>query len=323
MSLREFVRRLYREYVDDAVTDSAAQLAYYLLFSLFPFLFFVVTVSAYFPVMGKLDALLERAAVVVPDTALEIIRSQLQNLFSQKRQKLLTLSLLTSIWSASRGLDALRRAMNLAYDVTESRPYWKTQGIAMGMTLAGAILIPVAFTMFVLGSELGVVLAHKLHVDVYYQFVWSWLRWPLTAFLVMWALALNYYFLPDVEQEFKFITPGSVLATVAWILTTWGFTQYVTHFGNFNVTYGSIGGVMVLMLWLYLGGLIFIMGGEVNAIIEHASREGKAKGARKIGETPPTADGVPLPITAGAAKRAESAERLRWRFWRRRRPRPA
>jgi membrane protein len=186
------------------------------------------------------------------------------------------------------------------------------------MTLASMVLIILAFGMFVVGGELGSWLAEKLHVSQQFHTAWSWARWPFTTVVVMFAAALMYYFLPDVEQEFRFITPGSVVGSFTWLGATWAFTWYVEHFGKYNVTYGSLGGVIVLMLWLYIGGLILIVGGEINSIIEHASDEGKAPGARRAGEAgPPCVDGQPPPITAGAAKRAETGRRLQWAFWRR------
>jgi membrane protein len=237
---------------------------------------------------------------------------------NQPRPKLLTVGLAVALWSASRGVDALRKALNLAYDVTESRPFWKTQAVAMLMTVVGTLLIPVSFTVFLLGGRLGGWIAGRLQLVDLFHAVWSWLRWPFTASLVMLMLALCYYVLPDVKQRFKYITPGSVLGTVLWLASTWGFTQYVEHFGKYNVTYGSIGGVVVLMLWLYLTGLIFILGGELNAILEHASRDAraKAKGARVPGAPPPLEPPIKTP---GAAKSASSARKTQYAFWRWRR----
>jgi membrane protein len=122
------------------------------------------------------------------------------------------------------------------------------------------------------------------------------------------VVALAYYFLPDVEQKFRFITPGSVLGTLLWLLATWGFGQYVSSFANYNVTYGSLGGVIVLLTWLYLSGFIFVMGGELNAILEHAAMTGKAAGARAEGEKPAPPEERPSAMPPGAAKDAEVAK---------------
>jgi membrane protein len=319
------LRHLYRAVVDDAITDTAAQLSYYFLFALFPFLFFLTTLAAYLPLHSAVDAVMERLQAVMPAEALMVVQTHTESLLNEPRPKLLTIGLVVTLWSASRGVDALRRGLNLAYDVPESRPIWATQPLAMGMTVAGAVLILVAFAAFILGGNLGEALAGRLGVDRQFAIVWSWLRWPFTAMVVMLAVALSYYLLPDVKQKFQYITPGSVTATGLWLVSTWGFTQYVEHFGKFGVTYGSIGGVVVLLLWLYITGLVFLFGGEVNAAIEHESLEGKVRGARAEGEAPLPIEERPSAAPPAAAKQKKSGERakqrLRWFGFRSRRGR--
>lgn len=318
LTWREFFRRLHKEFQEDTVTDCAAQLSYYFLFSLFPLLFFLVSLAASMPfAQGAVDEGLARLRPLVPGNAMSLVEDYLQSLLNRPKGRLLTLGLVVTLWSASRGVDSLRKALNLAYDVPESRPLWKTQGLAMIMTLVGSLLVPLSFALFLLGGKAGEWIATRLHfVDQFIVF-WTWLRWPFVAAIVMLLLALCYYVLPDVRQRFKYITPGSVLGTLLWLLSTWGFTQYVEHFGRYDVTYGSIGGVVVLLLWFYISGLVFIMGGEINSILEHASQEGKAKGARDFGEPAPL---EPPLKTPGAAKSASSSRKTRLAFfrWRRR-----
>lgn len=316
VSLKKIAKHLYREIVDDAVTDTAAQLSYYFLFALFPFLFVLMTLIAYLPLEGAAESLIERLGAFMPKDALSVVNAHFDTLLNNPKPNLLSLGLLVTMWTASRGVDALRKGLNLAYDVPESRKVWHTQGLAIGMTIAGAVLIILAFVAFMLGGNAGMWLAQKAQVGTEFAQLWAWLRWPFTALIVMLAAALCYYFLPDVKQKFRYVTPGSITATVLWLLTTWGFTIYVEHFGRFNVTYGSIGGVIVLMLWLYLSGLVFLLGGEVNAVVEHESAEGKAKGARTEDEAPLPEDERPGAAPPGVAKTAISAKRqrtkLRW-----------
>jgi membrane protein len=322
VSPKLILRRLYRAIADDALTDTAAQLSYYFLFALFPFLFFLATLTAYLPVHGAVDALIERLQYVMPVEALTVVQGHLEALLHNPRPKLLTVGLAVTVWTASRSVDALRKGLNLAYDVPESRPFWWTQLLAIGMTIAGAVLILLAFAGFVLGGKVGEMLAARAGISEQFAIVWSWLRWPFTAMVVMFAAALSYYALPDVRQKFRYITPGSLTATVLWLATTWGFTRYVELFGTFDATYGSIGGVVVLLLWLYLTGLVFLLGGEVNAVIEHHSEEGKVRGARAEGEAPLPIEERPSAAPAGVAKQRKIHERLRERLrWRRRRPR--
>jgi membrane protein len=175
------------------------------------------------------------------------------------------------------------------------------------MTVAVSVLVLVSVTMILLGGRGGLWLASHAHVAVQFQLVWSWLRWPVTSLVFMLAVAITYYVLPDVEQEFRYITPGSVASTVLWLVSTWGFTQYAEHFGNYNVTYGSIGSVVVLMTWLYISGLVLILGGEINAVIEHASSGGKAAGARAPGEAPPPAWERPSAMPPSAVKHGDAS----------------
>jgi membrane protein len=313
LTWREFGRRLWAELKEDAVTECAAQLAFYFLFSLFPFLFFLVTLAANLPFApGAVDAMLERLAPLMPAEALSVVEGHLDSLVQQSHPRLITLGLLVALWTASRGVDAFRRALNLAYDVPEYRPMWKTQGLAILMTLAGSLFIPLAFALFLLGGQLGEWIAERLHVLNAFHTVWSWLRWPLTAALVMLVLALCYWRLPAVKHRYKFLSPGALVATVLWLVTTWGFTQYVENFGSYNVTYGSIGGVIVLMLWLYLTGLIFILGGEVNAVMEHAL----AEQAQASGQPAPLEEPHVRPE---AARTGDETGRQRLAFWRKRR----
>jgi len=141
LSFKELCKRLYREYENNAVADTAAQLSYYFLYSLFPFLFFLAALTAYLPVRAPMDQLLDRLRPIVPGQAMELIDTHLHSLISETRPRLLTVALVVSIWSASRAVDAVRRALNLAYDVKESRSFWKTDLASIGITLAGATLV--------------------------------------------------------------------------------------------------------------------------------------------------------------------------------------
>jgi membrane protein len=318
LGLLGFAKALYRRWSDNAITDRAAQLAYYFVFALFPFLSFLVTLTAYLPVQSAAQDLLARLDPVMPEQAMAIVRGQFDNLLNVQRPRLLTFSLALAIWSASRGVDAIRTSLNLAYDVKESRPFWKTQGMAIAITVLGAVLVLASVTLIALGGKAGEWLADRAGLGQVYAVVWAWSRWPITMLLIMFVSALLYYFLPDVEQEWRFITPGSFVGTVLWLVATWGFTQYAEQFAKYDATYGSIGGMIVLLTWLYLTGLIFILGGEINAILEHAAHEGKARGARAAGEAPPPPEARPSAAAPGAAKQRMAAIRSHLRLLRRR-----
>jgi membrane protein len=314
--LGTLLRKTLQHCSDHAVTSSAATLSYYFLFSLFPFLFFLVTLTAYLPLLGaSMPRILATAQALLPGEAMSLVDRQLGDLTGNARPKLLTLGLLATLYSASRGVDAVRAALNLAYDVKESRPLWKTEAVAFGVTIGGAVLVLVSVALVVAGGELGFWIARHLRIDAFYVLVWSWARWPVGALFIMLLAALAFYLLPDVIQKFKFITPGSVLGTLVALSASWGFGKYASHFGNYNVAYGSIGGVIILMTWFYILSLIYLVGGEINAVAEQHSPEGKREGARAPGAKPPPKRERPsaVPVGAagsqGAAARAESRSR--------------
>jgi membrane protein len=287
ISLGEFARRVWRAMDMHATTDTAAQLSYYALFSLFPFLFFLVTLTAWLPLGGAFAELLGNVSEIMPSDASSVVTQHVAALLETPRPRLLTVGLAVTLWSASRGVDALRKALNLAYDVRETRSFSRAQGTALATTIAITIVVLASIAMILLGGRAGLWLAERAHVGMQFQVVWGWMRWPVTSLVFMLGVAVAFYVLPDVKQQFRYVTPGSVVSTVLWLVSTWGFTQYAEHFGKYNVTYGSIGGVVVLMTWLYISGLVLIVGGEMNAVLEHASPGGKAAGARAPGEAPP------------------------------------
>ena len=188
LTAKQFVKEAYREYVHDNVSDSAATLSYYFFFSLFPFLVFLATMTAYIPgVKTSVTTMLSRARAILPPQAMGIIDEHVKGLINQPRPKLLTIGIIVTLYSASRGVDAVRKALNLAYDVKESRPLWKTEGIAFGMTIGGALLVLLGVTALVAGGDLGLWLAERLDFAKEYVVIWSWARWPVTAGVIMLA----------------------------------------------------------------------------------------------------------------------------------------
>ncbi len=177
------------------------------------------------------------------------------------------------------------------------------------MTIGGGLLLLVGIAVLVSGGSAGQWAARHLSVADEYVTVLRWIRWPITTLVIMLGAAFTYYLMPDVRQKFKFITPGSVVGTLVGFLASWSFGVYVSHFGSYNVTYGSIGGVIVLLTWFYITGFILLMGGEINAIIEDASLDGKQSGARAPNQAPPPPDQRPSAMPPGATESASVAER--------------
>jgi membrane protein len=275
IGVAELGGRLCHKYSLDAVGDSAAALSYYFIFSLFPFLLFVTALIAYLPLQTPMEHLVGRVRPMVPAQVMALVEKQLRELVTRERPQLLTFGLLGSFWSASRGVDALRRCLNLAHGIKESRPLWKTELVTWVITLSGALLLLVAAAVLVAGGGLGLTLAGKLGIRVGFLSLMRGLRWPVLGLTFMTAAGLAYRFLPDIKGSFRgsfrFIAPGAAVGGSLWVLATWGFGLYVAAFGTYHLTYGTLGGVMILLTWLYLSGFIMLAGGELNAALEHVS----------------------------------------------------
>ena len=284
ISWTELAKRTYREVLADNCLGLAAQLAYYFFLALFPALLFLVAIVSFIPITGLLDAITGHLARVAPTEVLSIIQDQVLTIAHGKNGGLLTLGMIGTVWSTSAGLNAIIDTLNQAYDIQEARPWWKVKVIALGLTVTLAVFIVVSFTLILVGPALAEKVAAWAHLGP--AFAWSWqiLQWPIVFLLVTLAVALIYYYAPDAVQEWVWITPGSLLATTLWLLISLGFKFYVSHFTSYNATYGTIGGVIVLMLWFYLSALAVLVGAELNAEIEHASPYGKDPGEKVAGE---------------------------------------
>lgn len=249
--------------------------SYYFLFALFPFLMFLAArplgVSHYLTLWNR-SWLVRQFA---PGTAAEMVQDNVKSLVSQPRGALLSFSMFLSLWVASSAIVAIAESLNRAYGVKESRPYWKVRGMAGLLTIGLALLIIACMVLLIFGPQLGHGLVDYFGLGTAFDVAWLMLRWPVVLFLMMVAAALIYYFAPDVEQDWRWITPGSVFAVLVGISVSFGFAYYVNSFGQYDRTYGSIGAVIVLLTWMYLSGLSLLVGGEINAEIEHAPAEGK------------------------------------------------
>lgn len=211
-----------------------------------------------------------------------MIRDNVADLITKPRGGLLSFSILFALFLASSAVAAIGEALNRAYGVRESRPLWRVRGTAMVLTVVLAGLAIGSNALLIFGPEVGGWLAGRLGVGEAFHAVWPFIRWPIVVYLLMLSAALVYYYTPDVEQQWRWITPGSVLAVLAWIAVSLGFRYYVDNFGRYNATYGSIGAIIVLLTWLYMSGLMLLIGGEINAEIEHAAKGGKGPGEKRL-----------------------------------------
>jgi membrane protein len=280
LSVQELARRVVREIQQDDCLGRAAQLAYYFLFALFPFFLVLTTLLGYLPIPNLLDRLMDMLGQMLPGEALQLVQDNLHELVSGERGGLLSFGLLAALWTSSSALTAIMDSLNRAYDVEEGRPFWKVRGLAILLTVGLSVFIIVSIVLLTFGPQIGGWIADHMGLGRVFQMAWNVLRWPVIVGLLIVAMALVYYLAPDVEQQWQWITPGSIVAVLGWLLASLGFSYYVNHFGSYNATYGSIGAVIVLLTWMYVSGFFVLVGGEINAEIEHASASGKDPGEK-------------------------------------------
>ena len=283
LSWTELVRRTAKDANADNVLGLAAQLAYYFLLALVPAIACVVALTSFLP-SQTIEQMLQSMGSVVPPDMMEILRDQLDSLRRANSGGILSFGVLMALWSSSAAIVAITDALNRAYDIEEGRPWWKVRLMAIGLTIGLAVFIVSAFTLVVAGPELAEAVVSRVGLADAFAVVWKVVQWPIAVALVALAIALIFYYAPDAEQDWVWITPGSVLATLLWLLASVAFRFYVTNFADYNATYGSLGGVIVLMLWFYISSLAILIGAEMNAEIEHASPHGKDPGEKVPGE---------------------------------------
>jgi membrane protein len=253
----------------------AASLAYYFFLALFPALLFVVSLASVLPVQDLLDRIVTILSRVAPGDVVTIARQQFVQITRQPHGGVLTLSLLAALWSTSSGMTAIVDTLNQAYHITESRPWWRVRVTAVALTLALTLVTLIAFALVMVGPTAAQHAADWLALGPLFGWTWNIVRWPTAFTLVVTALGCIYHFAPDTRHEWVWITPGSVTATAIWLLVSLAFKLYVSHFADYQKTYGAIGGVMVALLWFYFTSLAILIGAQLDATIEHASPDGQ------------------------------------------------
>jgi membrane protein len=274
MSLRRFLHELVHEILEHRLIDVAAQLAYNSILALFPFLIFLFTILAFLPVQGAADEILEVVHHTMPGQAAELVDATVNGVVRNPSPRLLAISLVGSIWAAGGGVAALTSALDLVYAAPETRSWLRVRAQSLLVTLLATVLVIVATVGMVIGPHLVERISSWVGLGGVAAAAWRWLRWPSTVLAMSLLLAMLYWACPNVRRRFRIITPGSVIAIPVWIGVSELFSLYVSHFGSFNKTYGTLGAGVVLLTWIYLTGLIVLVGGAMNAIIERAAPEG-------------------------------------------------
>lgn len=274
-----------REILDDNVLGLSAQTAYYFFFSLFPLFLFTAPLIGLIGERQKIMAwLIVNLRQAVPGEAVDLVDNIVRDVLSPSSAGVISIGLLGAAWAGSNVFAALIDALNRAYDVEEGRPWWKKKLIALASVLVSAILFAVTTSIMLGGPEIADWIQRRTAMGAAGQAAWNFLQYPLAFALLVGMLWLIYYFLPNQRQDKSQILVGAVAAAVLWVGVTLLFRAYVANFGSYNKTYGAIGGVIVLLTWMYLTMLAILTGGELNAELHHgtASIEPR-KGAVYVG----------------------------------------
>ncbi|MFA7746126.1 YihY/virulence factor BrkB family protein [Salinicoccus roseus] len=260
-----FFQSLMFQFSKDNTSGMAAQLAYYFLLAIFPLLIFLLTLVPLFQIDQQM------ITQFIQDYAPGEIASMLEGVISDVMQNsnggLLSVGLLVTLWSASNGMTALMNAFNVAYDVEDNRNFVVAKLLSIVFTIILAVSVLLTFVLIVFGEQIGNLMFGVIGLDQQFQVIWNWVRSLLPVLLVFIVFVVIYTTAPNIKLQVKAVIPGALFTTIAFLVASWGFSFYISNFGNYSATYGSIAGVIILILWLYITGVIIILGAQINAIL--------------------------------------------------------
>jgi membrane protein len=273
--LRGAFVQTYSDILWNHTLQMAAALAYYFVLSLFPALIFLSAIVAYLPVPNLFNETLALMGRFLPPDSMGLVRRVLADVITPNRGTFLSFGILGTLWAASGGFAALIEALNLAYDVKDDRPFWKTRPLALGLALLTGILLLTALSVMIVGPRFGEWLAGRVHLSTLFVLLWPYIHWSIAATFAILAVEAIYFLAPNVKQRFLATMPGAVVAVGCWIGLSYLLGVYFRHFANFNKTYGTLGAAIALMVWLYWTGFAMLSGAELNAEIAKRTKTGK------------------------------------------------
>lgn len=276
-----FTEQLMFRYNDDGVSAIGAQLAYYLTLAIFPFIIFFLSILKFTPLA---DAnILQSILMPVPGEARELFYDLIKGIIDDGSISLLSVGALGSIWSSSNGIMALMKAVNRAFDLDEDRPYVKLKGLSILFTLGLFLTLTVAFTVLVFGETIFRIL-FSTHTRLG-LIIWKILKLIIPLLVMILVFTILYKWSPSVKKGVKIklseSLPGAIFSSIGWIVISGGFSYYVSNFSNYSKTYGSLGGVIAFLVWLYMSSIVIVLGAEVNATLM-SMKDGKGKRIKMI-----------------------------------------
>lgn len=268
------IKDVYLRCINDEVPALGAQMTYYLILAFFPFVIFLITLTTYTP-LSREDVIADLISVI-PQSSVGLVQGILDEILKDSNTTLLSFGMIGTLWAASNGMMAIIRTLNKAYEEKEHRSYWKVRGISVLYTIGLSIVIWFAFVLIVFGTRLGELLLELVRLPDSFEQVWSAVKYGLSLTMMCMVFVLLYRFAPSRKLRFSSVLPGALLATVGWVSTSLLFTFYVNTFASYSRIYGSLGGIIALLVWLYLSSVIILLGGELNASLTFR-REGRAR----------------------------------------------
>ena len=274
-ALTHALTRTYSDIQNNHTMQMAAALSYYFVLSLFPALIFLSAVVAYLPVPDLFNQALALMARFLPADTMGLVRRILADVVSPNKGTFLSFGILGALWAASGGFAATIEALNMAYEVKDDRPFWKTRPLAVGLAFITGALMLVALSVMIVGPRFGEWLAGKVHLSNLFVLLWPFIHWTIAVLFTVLAVEVLYFIAPNVKQRFMATLPGAILAVSCWMGLSYLLGIYFRHFANFNKTYGTLGAAVALMIWLYWTGFAMLAGAELNAELAKMSREGR------------------------------------------------
>jgi membrane protein len=301
LQIKRVIAGTVNDIADNHILSFAAALSYYFVLAFFPALIALAAIVAYLPIPDLFNTIISTMARVAPPESMGLISRIASDVISPSRGAFLSFGLLGTLWTCSSGFAEMIEALNVAYDVPETRPIWKTRLLAVGLIFVIGTLVTLAFAFMIVGPRFGEFMARHLGLSWAFALIWPILRYVLAVSFTIVAIVQLYLLAPNLKQRVTSCLPGAVLAVVGWIFLSDGLSLYFRIFAQLNRTYGVLGGGIALLTWLYWSGFLILLGAELNSEIIQQCGDGTLA----LKQPPPPKVKPVMATTADAASPAD------------------
>jgi membrane protein len=273
--IKDAVWRTGEDVIQKHTFQMAAALSYYFVLAIFPALILLSAIAAYLPVQDLVGQVLALLGAVVPPDGMQAVKSVLATVVAPNKGTLLSFGIFGIIWTASGGFASAIEALNISYEVEEGRPFWVTRPLAVGLTFLVGVLLLVALATLILGPEFGKHLSQYKHLSWIFITAWPYIHWTISFGFTVLAVEFLYFIGPNVRQRFWSTLPGALLSVISWVGLSYALGIYFRSFAHFNKTYGTVGAIIALMVWLYWNSFVMLVGAQLNCQLAKESKKGK------------------------------------------------